>query len=109
SDCLRMEGVSGVAQCDERVHIQKISHGKSDSAARTSSLVTLIPRGDLVTRSPVLLSLMSRPVAFTGCCGVSRMESPCTSHFSLAPGRKCNWDRACFGRTTWPLLESVVV
>ena len=37
------------------------------------------------------------------------MESPCMVHSSLVPGTRWSLARATLGKTTWPLLESVVI
>src|SRR5258707_2923702 len=104
-----MQRMPGVGQGNQRIHVQQVSHGKSIRAARTSSLVTFISAGDLVMRSPDFGSFIGRGRSVTGCSGVSTIECPCTLHTNLTPGRRCRRMRACFGRTTWPLLDSFVV
>lgn len=104
-----MKRVSGVRQCQQHIYVQKISHGKSSIAVRTSSLVTFVSGGDLVILKPVFASVINfgRPV--TGFAGVKMIESPLTSHVSFAPGRNCKRARALLGKTTCPLLDNVAV
>src|SRR6266568_3420963 len=104
-----MQGMPGVGQRNQGIHVQQVSHGKSSRAALTSSLVTFVSAGDLVMRNPDFGSLIRRGRSLTGYSGVSTMEWPCTLHTNFTPGRRCRRTRACLGRITWPLLESVVV
>src|SRR6266704_393082 len=104
-----MQRMPSVGQRNQRIHVEQVSHGKSIKAVRTSSLVTFVSAGDLVMRNPDFGSLIMRGRSVTGCSGVSTMECPCTLHANFTPGRRCRRTRACLGRTTWPLLDSVVV
>lgn len=98
-----------MGQRDQRIDVQQVPHGKSSRAARTSSLVTLVSAGDCVMRKPDFGWVTKRGCADTGRSGVSTMECPCTWHTNLTPGRRCRRIRACLGRTTCPLLESVAI
>jgi hypothetical protein len=54
-----MKHVSRVGQRNQGIDVQKVSHGKSANAARTSSFETFTSGGDFVIRNPVARSRMS--------------------------------------------------
>src|SRR5947209_6699571 len=101
--------MSRVSQCNERIDVQQVPHGKSSRAARTLSLVTLVSGGDCVMHRPDFGSLIKREGSDTGCSGVSTIECPCTLQTNFTPGRRCKRMRACLGNTTWPLLDSFAI
>ena len=104
-----MKCVSSMRQRQQHIDIQQVSHEKSSIAARTSPLVTLVWDGDFVIRKPVFESVINFGRSVTGLSAVSTIESPLTSHVSLAPGRKCKRVRAFLGKTICPLLDSRAV
>lgn len=62
-----MVNMSHMPQREQRVDVQKISHGKSASNARTCSLVTRgAPLGPVLTIMPVILDLTNRGRAVFG-------------------------------------------
>lgn len=94
----------------QNVHIQKIDHGNSCRSSLTISLdIGSVPRVRLVTRKPLTGSTIYSLVRFGTPCGVSTTLSPLTSHTNCTPGVNPSLLRTSRGRTTCPLLESVVV
>jgi hypothetical protein len=93
-------------QCNQRVHIEKISHGRSDRISRTCSLVNCgAPGPALRTGRPVITS---RPIAaFAGreWRGVRTICPLFTLASRGSPGRSPSFRRMAAGRTTCPLLE----
>src|SRR5437660_1015195 len=104
-----MKHVPRMGQRNQGIYVQKVSHGKSTSAARTSSLDTFTSGGDFVIRNPVAGSRISFGRARTRDSSFRIMESPLILQLNLVPGRSCSRVRARLGRTTCPLLDNVTV
>ena len=102
-----MKHVSRMGQCNQGIHVQQLSHGKSANAVRTSSLETFTSGGDSVIFNPVAGSRMSLVRSRPRDSSVKMMESPSTRQLNLLPGRNCNRVRTGLGSTTCPLLDSV--
>src|SRR5690348_14585025 len=104
-----MQRMPRVRQRDQGVDVQEIPHGKSAMAARTSSLVTLVPAGACVIRKPVFESVTNLGRSRLTRSGVRTIEPPSTLQENFVPGCRRSRIRACFGSTTWPLLDNVAV
>src|SRR5271155_3680935 len=96
-------------QCDQRVHVQQVSHGKSARISRTSALVTFAAFGPAVkTGSPVTGSRMIRAFGGRTFRGDRIICCPSTLASSESPGCRPSLRRILLGTTTWPLVETVV-
>ena len=104
-----MKLVFFVADCDQRVDIQEIAHGKSASAAATRSLVSVGASSTSKTEYPLDVSLMILADGFDKRIGSKTMRSlsPRTSNF--IPGVRPSTRRKLAFKTICPLDERVTV
>jgi hypothetical protein len=98
-----MELMLGDAKGDERIHVQKVLHGKSVSSSRTISLVKVGASGPRsMARNPVTGSFTMRASYFglLGC--VITMRSFSTAISRVSPARRPSLRRIGPGMTILP-------
>ena len=104
-----MELVFFIADCYERINIEKKAHGKSASATATRSLVSVGASSTSKTEYPLEVSLMILASGLDGRIGSKTMRSlsPRTSNF--IPGVRPRRRRRLAFKTICPLDERVAV
>src|SRR4051794_14503821 len=85
--CFGVKRMSCMPQSYQHIDVEEVPHGKSSSAARTSSLVTCTCAGDFVIINPVFEWRISFVFSFGGCSGVRTIESPSILQMRFTPGR----------------------
>jgi hypothetical protein len=96
-------------QRDKSVHVEKIFHGKVERISSTCLLVSsgasglAVRTGSLVRGSTTMLVLYRRDL-----CGVNTMRPPSVFTSSASPARRPSFRRRGPGRTTWPLVDTLV-
>lgn len=96
-------------QCDKSVYVKQVFHGKVDKISRTCLLVRSgASEPALRTGRPVIRSRTIRAVWERVRRGVNTMCPASILASSESPARRPSLRRIGLGRTTWPLLESLV-
>jgi len=97
------------SQRDQSVHVEKIFHGKVERISSTCLLVSsgasglAVRAGSPVRGSTTMLVLYRRDL-----CGVNTIRPSSVFTSSASPARRPSFRRRGPGRTTWPLVETLV-
>jgi hypothetical protein len=105
----RVKFVLHETQCNQRIYVQEILHGKFDRISSTSLLVKMGASGPAVrTGSPVIESTMILGFLPRVRRGVKTMLPSSVRTSSGSPGRSPSLRRRGPGKTTWPFVEILV-
>jgi len=105
SACSRMLGVRLPSTCDQKVHVEQMTHGSSSRIALTVSVVIAgAPGAETRTGRP---NLPRVSFAARGDLRSNINLGPSSVSSTLSPGRRFNALRYCVGMTSCPLVESV--